>query len=407
MITTIPTFIAHRYLTSVGKKSAVGIITVISIFGVAVGAFAMFVVLSVFSGLRDVNEQFMGTMDPALKITPLQGKVFTASHTFLDSIKNNSDVSAVSCVLQEKAFAQYRTAETIVRIKGVDENYSSVVPLDSTLVAGHGIELWTDEDYTGQALMGMHLAYTLGVNVMDMFTPLHVYVPTGNTDVSAVSTLFKSVDIRPVGVFSHKDYDATYVIAPISVVRRLLGRTEDEVSSVEISLKKGVDADKTALALQDVLKGKGLQTKTLAQQQEMMYRIMNTENVVLYFIFALIIAIALFNVVGAVVMLIIDKKDNIRTMWALGLSISDIRSVFIREGMMTVAVGAVIGLALAVVLVWMQAEYSIVMIEGNMNIPYPIKLTFFNVLTVIFTIFILGYVASVLSVTGIKSFFKE
>lgn len=398
---------ARRYLTSVGRKTAVGIITAISIFGIAVGAFAMFVVLSVFSGLRDVNEHYMGTMDPALKILPVEGKTFSASPAFLDSIKNIPQVNAVSEVLEEKAFARYRNSETIIRLKGIDQNYGSVVPLDSILVSGHQIELWGEDDYTTQALLGVHLAYSLGVNMMDMFTPMNVYVPSGETNMTAGSSLFRSMDIRPVGAFSHKDYDATYVLAPIKEVRKLTNRTEDEVSGLEISIKQGANPDYVVTKIKELNGSKSLFIKTLAQQKEMMYRIMNTENIVLYFIFALIIVIALFNVVGAVVMLIIDKRDNIHIMWALGMSIKDIRSVFLREGMLSVSIGALVGLMLAVVLVYLQARYSFVMIEGNMSIPYPIKLTFFNVMIVLITIFTLGYVAVRLSTGGINLFFKR
>ena len=145
--------------------------------------------------------------------------------------------------------------------------------------------------------------------------------------------------------------------------------------------------------------------KTAAQNQEMQYKIMNTENLVLYFVFALVIAIALFNVVGSVVMLILDKKENIRTLWALGADKSALKSVFIREGMLIVGAGTVVGLVLAVILVWMQDTYHLVLIDRRL--PYPVSLTWANAATVIGTILLLGYLASRLSVAGMKNFFRH
>ena len=134
---------------------------------------------------------------------------------------------------------------------------------------------------------------------------------------------------------------------------------------------------------------------------------MNTENLVLYFVFTLVIAIALFNVVGSVVMLILDKRENIRTMWALGADRGMLRGIFVREGMWIVAVGAVVGLALAVLLGWLQARYHLVMIEGSMQVPYPVRLTVLNGAIVLATIALLGYLAARLSVAGMKNVFKR
>lgn len=399
-------FVARRYFRSRKKASAVGIITVVAAFGVAVSVFAMFVVLSVFSGLRALNVDYYTSFDPDISIYPARGKVFEADSAFRHKISAVKGIQAVSGVLEEKAFVSYGHNETIVMLRGVDAGYPFVVDVDTALVGGK----WLPEAEKSDTLwnvMGISLAYRLGMNTSNRPLPVRIYVPSGNDNISlSPDALFSYADTWPCGVFSHKDYDGTYIFTGIDFARGLLRRGKDQVSSLEIKLDGKRFPDMAAAEIRRSL-GDGFTVKTAAQNKEMYYKIMNTENLVLYFVFALVIAIALFNVIGSVVMLILDKRENIRTLWALGAERKVLRSIFVREGMMIVGAGAAVGLLAAVVLVWSQSKYHFVMIEGGMQVPYPVSLTVYNVAIVLSTIFALGYLAARLSVAGMKNFFAK
>lgn len=397
-------FIARRYFTARKKSSAVGIITGVSVTGVAVAVFAMFVVLSVFSGLRQMNVVQMGALTPDIRVYPARGKVFAADSVFLSALTGTGCVKNVSTALEEKAFVSYGAAEMIARVKGVDSYYPDIVAMDSVMVKG----VWLDTLRQGyeQSVIGAALAYRLGIGLSDPYTPLRMYVPSGNTDLSlSPDALFTYAEAVPSGIFSHQDYDNQYIFTTIGLARGLLGRRQYDVSYAEIKIPSGVTPERAAQKISSAL-GPEYSVKTAAQENELYYRIMNTENIVLYFVFALIVAIALFNVAGSVVMLIIDKKDDIRTMRALGADSRSIVRIFVTEGMMVVGAGAAIGLAAGCLLVWLQTEYSLVMIEGNVNVPYPVMFTVYNIIIVIFTIFTLGYAVCRMSVGGIKFFLR-
>lgn len=255
---------------------------------------------------------------------------------------------------------------------------------------------------------GISLAYRLGMASVDRPTPLCVCVPQQQQGALAwdPQRLFTCADTWTAGVFSHKDYDDKYLFVPLHFAQGLFHRAGDEVSVLEIRLQAGADAEKVARDLSERLGGER-EVKTAAQNKELYYRIMNTENLVLYFVFTLVIAISLFNVGGSVVMLVLDKRNDIRTLWALGAEEKELKAVFIRSGMLIVGAGTALGLSLAVLLVALQARYHWVMIEGGMQIPYPVRLTVGNAALVLATILVLGYLTTRLSVGGMKNFFKR
>ena len=392
-------FGAQRYFRTRKKTSAVGIITAVATFGVAVSVFAMFVVLSVFSGLRTFNTDFLNAFDADLTVRPAKGKVLSADSAWVSRIVSTEGVEAVSAVLEEKVFVSFAGQESIAVLKGVDRAYPEVIGVDSVLVAGGWLPAQERSD-TAWHVVGISMAYRLGMGAALEPTPLRVYV------LSVPENSFSRVDTWTAGVFSHKDYDGMYLFVDLDFARHLLHRSAEQASGVEVRLKEGADAGKVAEALAREL-GPDYRVRTAVQNKEAYYKIMNTENLVLYFVFTVVIAIALFNVVGSVVMLILDKRENIRTMWALGADRAMLRGIFVREGMWIVAVGAVVGLALAVLLVWLQARYHLVMIEGSMQVPYPVRLTVVNGAIVLATIALLGYLAARLSVAGMKNVFKR
>lgn len=399
-------FVAQRYFRTRKKTSAVGIITAVATFGVAVSVFAMFVVLSVFSGLRTFNTDFLNAFDADLTVRPAKGKVLSADSAWVSRIVSTEGVEAVSAVLEEKVFVSFAGQESIAVLKGVDRAYPEVIGVDSVLVAGGWLPFQERSD-TAWHVVGISMAYRLGMGAAQEPTPLRVYVLSGGGNLSLVpENSFSRADTWTAGVFSHKDYDGTYLFVDLDFARHLLHRSAEQASGVEVRLKEGADAGKVAEALAREL-GSDYRVRTAIQNKEAYYKIMNTENLVLYFVFTLVIAIALFNVVGSVVMLILDKRENIRTMWALGADRAMLRGIFVREGMWIVAVGAVVGLALAVLLVWLQARYHLVMIEGSMQVPYPVRLTVVNGAIVLATIALLGYLAARLSVAGMKNVFKR
>lgn len=389
-----PFFIAKRYLFSKSSSNAVNIITGVSVFGVSIGAFALILVLSVFSGLENMTIQMLNTFDPELKITPAQGKTFELSEQQITSLRKINGVAHASTTLEEKVFVTYKDREYIAWLKGIDQEYLSVNRMDTTVYRGR----WFNPDETDKVVAGHWVAHHLSMPLRDFYQPLKIHAPnSAKVAASRPDKAFKTVNSEMVGIFAFdKEHDEKYIIAPISLPRQLLGKA-NAISAIEIALLPGHKAEEVKTNLETFL-GSAFEVKTRRQQHELVYKMMNTENVATYLIFTLILIIALFNVTGSIVMLILDKKDNLKTLWALGASEKELKKVFVLEGMLITFFGGMIGLALGIVLVLLQEQFGLIRLGGEFSSPYPVELTIGNVMAVIVTISILGYFASKISV---------
>ena len=386
-----PLYIAKRYLVSKSSNNAINIITIIAAVGVVISTIALFVVLSVFSGLKNFSLNFLRVADPDIKITAAKGKSFF----FTDSLKKallSDKIAAYTKVVEERAFFNYHDKSHIAFIKGVDSNYLKVNRMDTAVYFGE----WIRPAATHAVVLGSGISQILSVGAYDFLESLKVYVPKpGEGYINNPKNAFKSISTQPVGIYRlTDDLDKKYVFANKPLVQYLLGFKPEQITGVEIRLTDNDLAEKVRDQLSRQL-GSKFKVQTRKQLNSVFYKMLNTENLASYLVFTLVLIISLFNVIGAVVMMIIDKKYNLRTLFHLGAEIQDIKRIFIFQGFLLSVFGLVVGLGIAIPLVLLQKKYGLVMITRSL--AYPVEFHFSNVLIVAVTLIVLGYLAALIA----------
>jgi len=394
-------YIAKRYLFSKTSNNAINIITIIASFGVIVGALALFIILSGFSGLRTFSYAMLDASDPDIKITATQGKSFLVTDAFSKVLDADASIAINSKVIEERVFLKYNNKEVIAFIKGVDRNFNQITQIDSVLDMG----TWLDDRYLNTAVIGNGISYKLSLGVLNFGKPLEIYVPKPGVRFMTANNAFSKVNVQIVGTYSGtEDFANKYVFVNSLMARELLNFESNRITAMELKLVKDADADAVARRLQKQL-GTAYQVKTKAQLNELYYKVINTENFVSYLIFTLIVIIALFNVIGAIIMMIIEKKSNLKTLFNLGVTIKEIKRIFVLQGFLLTFFGMLIGLSMGVVLIFLQQAFGWFKIVGEM--PYPIEFRFSNLFIVIFTITILGFLASKIAGSRISKEFID
>lgn len=390
-----PFYIAKRYLFSKKSHNIINIISGISVAGVTVGTLALIVVLSVFNGFEELVKSLFNTFNPDLIITIKEGKTFNVSDLPSEKIKSIPGIVSFSEIVEENALLKYKTEQYIVTLKGVSEDYLSNNPLDTMLIDGDFILENNAYNYT---VMGYLVAYKLGIKINDFSNPLQVYVPKRTKKrLTSIEQSFNSGSLIPSAVFSvQQEIDAKYVIVPIRFARKLLDYTS-EVTSIELRLDPNADSENIQQEIQEMA-GDSFIVKNRFQQQELLYKIMRSEKWAIFIILSFILIIAVFNVVGSLSMLILDKRKDIAVLFSLGANEKLIKRIFLTEGLLISFSGAIFGLVLGYLLCVLQMEFGFIKLGSNANsfiIPYyPVKLYFADFLAVFSVVFIIGLVAA-------------
>ncbi len=383
-----PFYIAKRYLFSKNSNNAINIITSIATLGVIVSSIALFVVLSVFSGLKNFSLSFIRTVDPDLKITSVEGKSFF----YTDSINKlliKDKIASYTKVIEERVFLNYNDKSHVASIKGVDTNYLYVNRLDTAVYFGN----WLNYSAKHTVVVGSGIANTLSIGAYDFLESLKIFVPKpGKGYITSPKTAFNQVNTQPIGVYRlTDDIDKKYVFANLDLAQDLLNYKPDQVTAIEIKVNEKVNIKELQSDLQKEF-GSRFKIQTREQLNSVFYKMLNTENLVSYLVFTLILVIALFNVIGAIVMMIIDKRDNLKTLFHLGADIKEIRKVFVLQGFLLTLFGLVVGLSIAIPFVLLQKKYGFIMI--TQTLAYPVEFHLINVMLVVFTIVVLGFIAA-------------
>jgi lipoprotein-releasing system permease protein len=381
-------YIAKRYLGSKSSNNAINIITLIATLGVIVSAIALFIVLSVFSGLKDFSLSFIRTADPDLKITSVEGKSFLFDEN-IEKVLLREQIAAYSKVIEERVFLSYGEKSHVASIKGVDANYLLVNRLDTAVYFGN----WVNYDAKYTVVVGSAISTALSIGSYDFLESLKIYVPKpGKGYITNPKTAFNQVGAQTIGIYRlTDDIDKKFVYSNLSLAQDLLGYRENQISAIELKLIEGASVTDVQDELKESL-GNDFEVKTRQQLNSVFYKMLNTENLVSYLVFTLILMIALFNVIGAIVMMIIDKKENLKTLFHLGSSVRDIRKIFVFQGFLLTIFGLFVGLLLAIPFVLLQKKYGFIMI--TQSLAYPVEFKLINVILVIVTIVILGYLAA-------------
>ena len=394
-------YIAKRYLFTKTSNNAINIITIIASFGVIVGSLALFIILSGFSGLRTFSYGLLDSASPDIKISATKGKSFFITESISQILDQNSGIKSVSKVIEERVFLEYEDKNEIAFVKGVSSNYPEITRIDSTLSTG----IWIDTNYVNTAVIGRTIALKLSLGVRNFTEPLRILVPKPGKGFINPQNAFYNTEVQIVGLYTGtEEFESKFVFVDIDQAADLLRFKKNQITAFEIKLKDASTADEIATQLQNNL-GSGFNVQTKEQLNEVFYKVINTENFVSYLIFTLIIIIALFNVIGSIIMMIIDKKDNLKTLFSLGATVADIKKIFVIQGFLLTLFGMIFGLFLGVILVLLQKEYGWFMITESL--AYPVEFRFFNLLIVVFTITILGYIAAKIASSRITQEFIE
>lgn len=386
-----PLYIAKRYLFSKSKNNAINIITRIASGGIIIGSMALFVVLSVFSGLREFSLSFSNDFDPDLKINTIAGKSFTISPEQEKQIKTISGISNYSKIIEERVLFSFNGKQQVSNLKGVDANFSKVNKATEKLFNGQ----WLKPD-TYQVVIGYGISNKLSLGLFDFNNPFEVYVPKpGKGNIDNPAEAFNKSVLIPVGIYAiSEELDSKYVFADLGLTQELLEYQPNQISGIEIKTKSNSNEAEIISQVEKIFNNK-VEVKTRAQLNATLYKMLNTENIAVYLIFTLVIIIALFNLIGALIMMVLDKKANLKTLFNLGTEVKDLRKIFLLQGTLLSVFGGIIGLVLGIIIVLVQQQFQLVMITPSL--AYPVVFSFQNVLIVFGTIVLLGFTSSLIA----------
>ena len=383
-----PLYIAKRYILSKSKSNAINIISVIALGGIIVGTLALFVVLSVFSGLREYSVQFTNNFDPDLKVITVKGKSFSITADDEKKIKSISGIATISKTVEERVLFSFNGKQQVTYIKGVDREFQNSNGISKNLFNGQ----WLKPE-TPQAVIGYGISQKLSLGLFDFNNPLEVYVPKPKKgQIQSVDEDFNVDYLMPVGIYAvSEELDSKYVFVDLNLSQQLMGFQPNEVTGIEIKTQPNADREKIKAEIETLFQGK-VKVKTREELNSTLHKMLNTENIAVYLIFTLVIIVALFNLVGALIMIIIEKKNNLKTLLNLGAEVSDLRKVFLLQGVLLSFFGGLIGLILGTIIVFLQQKFSLIMITDSL--AYPVVFEISNLLIVLATILFLGFFAA-------------
>lgn len=390
-----PLYIAKRYLRSKSSNNAINFITIIALIGVVLGAASLFVVLSGFAGLKDFTLQFSTVVDPDLKAETVIGKSFVLTEEQRKTLNNIDGIALYSKIIEERVIVYSEGKNYLATIKGVDNNFNRVSSIDSVIQYGNWLE-----QKTNQVVAGWGVSQNLSFGVLDYTKGINIYVPKpGKGQITSTKNAFNTVRAINVGIFDiNEKLNDTYVYSSISLARRLLNYKPNQISAIEFKLSK--DANETAIKaqLQNIL-GNKVAIKNRVQLNDALYKMLNSENLLIYLLLTLVSALLIFNVIGSIIMMILEKKPSLNTLYNLGVTIKNMRKIFFLQGSAITLIGCCIGLFLGFLIVLLQQTFGLVPITPTLAYPVSIKLE--NFILVFFTISILGILSSKISATRV------
>lgn len=377
----LSSFFARRYFLAKSSSNAVNIITGISVLGILVGTAALIIVLAAFNGLEQLVRSFYADFDPDLKIVAAEGKFFQAED--LQAIDwQAAEVAAASFVLEEKALLTYQDRDYIATLKGVDSHWVDVTNITEKLRSGN--YLLHRESAAVPAILGSGVAYFLRYSNNNLEEALRVFVPRDNQSLDP-SRSFRSATVYPTGIFAiQPEFDEKYSLVPLPFVQQLVNR-EGAVTALEVRLRDAEQVESLEKRWQKQL-GAAFSVLTRDEQQAVFFKVMKTEGLFTFLVFALILSIATFTIAGSLTMLMFEKKENLQTLSALGMTLPELRQIFFKEGMIICLTGGGIGLILGLAIILLQENFGLLAVgEGYVVEAYPVALAWKDVLLVILT----------------------
>lgn len=395
----VPFYIAKRYLFSKKSHNAINVISTVSVCGVAVATMALVCALSVLNGFVSLVSSMLSNFDPELKIVPAHGKVFDPNEPAIQQVKALPEVTLWCEVLQDNAQVRYRDRQLTAVVKGVDESFGQLTRIDSILIDSRDGKFVLADEVVNYATLGVGTAFALGVrpNYAD---PLEIYAPKRDEKVNMANPVaslnLEYAFVGGVYATNQQMYDENFLLIPLSMARSLF-RYEKEVSAVELALRPGADLNSVKSQIKSLL-GENFWVKDRYEQQEASFKMMQGEKWMIFLILCFILVLALFNVIGSLSMLMIEKKEDVRTLRNLGADDRLIRRIFLFEGWMISGLGALVGIGIGLALCLVQQEFGILKLgeaAGSFVIDaYPVRVEAGDIVLVFLTVLIIGFLAA-------------
>lgn len=394
-----PFFIARRYVFSKKSTNAINVISAISVVGVAVGTMALVIVLSVFNGFHDLVASFFTNFDPQIELVPTQGKTAPADDPVLDQIRKMPEVSVHTDVLEDQGLAVYGDRQQMVTVMGVDENFTQLTNISDILYGDGEFSLQAANLF--YAIPGIRLAQDMGLGArfegyLKLYAPVRRGQITELADPSEGFVVDSLISPGVVFAVNQAKYDRDRVICSIGFARRLFDQ-DGMLSSLQIRLKPGSDLGAVKKQMREIV-GSKYRVLDRFEQQSDTFNIMQIEKVLAYVFLTFILMVACFNIISSLSMLIIDKKADAVTLRNLGATDKQIRSIFLFEGRIISAIGAVVGILLGLLLCWLQQEFGLVHMgdsAGSFVVnAYPVSVHYDDVAIVFVTVLLIGWAAA-------------
>jgi lipoprotein-releasing system permease protein len=362
--------------------------TLIASGGVIIASAALFIVLSVFAGLKDYSLQFSSFVDPDLELTPAQGKSFIFSDDDQLKLKSIQGIASFSKIIEERIIIKSENKNLLATLKGVDTNFLKVTNIDSMVTKGN----WISPE-SNDVVSGWGISNKLSFGILDFRKALSLYVPKpGKGELSSIKGAYNTVYVNNVGLFDiNEELNDEYIFSDITLAKQLLNYKNHQISALELKLNPEADEELVREAINSTFNNTFL-IKKREQLNDALFKMLNTENLAIYLIFTLVIVIALFNVIGAIIMMILDKKKSLNTLFNLGTEPKIIKSIFFWQGSLMTMVSGLIGVTIGLLVVLLQQSFNLIMLTPEL--AYPVRINIYNVFLVLATIFALGIVAS-------------
>ena len=394
---SFPFYIARRYLFSKKSTNAINVISAISVIGVAVATMAMVIVLSVFNGFQDLVASFFTNIDPQLKVVPVMGKTAPADDPILTKIKANAHVAVATECVEDQALAIYHGRQSMVTVMGVEDNFRQLTDFDQVLRGDGDFMLHAANLQYG--ILGVRLAQNLDMGYdWDGFLSLYAPMREGQYD-PMVSPGFVVDSVMSPGVLFNVmqgRYDKGYIIVSIEMARNLFGQ-QGRLSSLELRLKPGCNVGSAKKQLAQLAQGR-YKVLDRYEQQADTFKIMNIEKLMAYLFLTFILVVACFNIISSLLMLIIDKKNDVATLRNMGATNHQITQIFLFEGRLISLMGALLGIGIGLLLCGLQQQFGLVSLGGSAGTyivdAYPVSVHYIDVLFIFLTVIAVGWLSS-------------
>ncbi len=405
----LPVFIAKRYLVSKKSHNLINVISLISIIGLTVGTMALIVVLSVFNGFEDIIKSMYNTFNPDFVITAKTGKTFNYETFPSEKISQLQGVAGVTEVVEEDALFRYGDKQHIARLKGVSDNFTSLVPLDTMMLNGSFV---LKEGTSEFAVVGAGVAWHLDVYPENITKMLTIYVPRrGNSSSFNFNNAFNNGVLHPSGVFSvQQEFDEKYVLVPIEFAKELMDYT-NEISSLEVRINENADESSIQKKISDII-GDNFSVLNKAEQNKSLFTLLKSEKLAIFFILLFILILLSFNMIGSLSILILEKNKDIGIISVLGANQKTVRRIFITEGLLITLIGSILGLILGFILLLLQDHFGLLQLGGGEGAfiisAYPVKMKALDFIIVFTTVMFIGFSATLYPVLYlVKKLFAE